>query len=69
MQNVPITLKCLGVVQANFAHVQDFTLHTHFLQTLQAIPRPGMSRFQTLYLDKMISEEERRLETLTFAEN
>ena len=64
MRNETLLLKCLGVVQANLANAEDLTLHTRFLQTLQAIPREGMNRFQSGNLDKMIVEEERRIDGL-----
>ncbi len=64
MRNDAALLKCLGVVQANLANAEDFALHNHFLQTLQAIPREGMNRFQSGNLDKMIVEEERRIKEM-----
>ena len=63
-RNESALLKCLGVVQANLANAEVLTLHTRFLQTLQAIPRDGMNRFQVGNLDKMIAEEQRRIEGL-----
>ena len=65
VRNEAAMLKCLGLVQANLANAPDLTLHTRFLQTLQAIPRGGMTGFQSGNLDKMIGEEKRRIEGLT----